>query len=74
MSRSFKKPFHGIACCKAKNLKAAKDEMSRTSRKWINANEEMPSGSHYKKMQHSWKWRPDDGKTYDPLWLKAFHK
>lgn len=74
MSRSLKKPFHGIACCKAKHLKTAKLEMSRITRKEIDKVTEIPSGSYYKKFLHSWRWRPDDGKTFNPKWSKAYRK
>lgn len=74
MSRSFKKPYHGIACCKAKDLRKAKKTLSQTTRREVENSLDLSSGSYYKKFQHSWRWRPDDGKTYSPIWKKAYRK
>ena len=75
MSRSYKKnPYHGFACCKAKTLKKAKKEMTRSSRRLLEKSEDFSNGGSYKKLNHSWQWRPDDGKVYNPEWKKAYRK
>lgn len=39
--------------------------MTKLSRKKFNdLEEDLINGAYYKKWQHSWRWRPDDGKKY----------
>lgn len=75
MSKSYKKePFHGISVCKSKVLKRAKVEMTRSSRKRLTEEDDILSGSYYKKIDHSWRWGVDEGKHYAPNWEKAYRK
>jgi hypothetical protein len=65
MSHSFKKtPFMSIAKAGAKEHKRAKRKMTRQKRRRINQEDELPSGSHFKKWLYDWRWRPDDGRRY----------
>ncbi len=65
MSRSKKKnPIIGICCCDPRSLKKAKNEMTKWTRRELNAGLELSNGSSFKKISHSWQWRPDDGKQY----------
>lgn len=65
MSRSRKKvPIIGIATHKIDTHRFYKKAMTRRGRRWLNTIEDLVSGSLYKKLEHSWHWRPDDGKYY----------
>lgn len=76
MSRSYKKPFHGICVTKSNEHKVAKDSMTKSTRRMIDNNEkDIPSGTYYKKMHGAdYSWRPDDGKMYNPECKKAYRK
>ncbi len=75
MGKSYKKePFSGIAVCKSKALKRAKVEMTRSSRKRLLEEDDILSGSYYKKIDYTWRWGVDEGKQYAPNWEKAYRK
>jgi hypothetical protein len=65
MSRSRKKvPIIGIATHKRDTHRFYKKAMTRRCRRWLGSIEELVSGALYKKLEHSWHWRPDDGKQF----------
>jgi hypothetical protein len=74
MSRSYKKPYHHLCCVGRKEIKFAKRYMTRHIRRQLNTMEEPMNGSSFKKIYHSWKWHPGDGKVYAPDYKKSRRK
>ncbi len=65
MSRSFKKnPIIRIVLnVKGESMRFAKKKANKKCRKMIKENEDIPSGSFYRRMDNRWDW-PDDGKQW----------
>ncbi len=74
MSHSLKKtPIVPIACCNQKTHRKAKKRMTRDFRH-NHQNDEIPSGTYYRKFEYDWRWRPDDGRAYAPDYQKSLRK
>lgn len=65
MTKSYRKhPFQGIAKTHRGEVKKAKKQISRSTRNWIDQIDELPKGNAYKKFCHSWRWHPEDGRSW----------
>lgn len=74
MSRSYKKPYHGLCKTDYKDHKRSKTSMIRSTRRMLDNEKDVPSGAHFKKLIDGHWWRPDDGRIYKPEWAKAYRK
>ncbi|HEV7736066.1 MAG TPA: hypothetical protein VGO47_01675 [Chlamydiales bacterium] len=75
MSRSKKKiPIHGICGVKREFHRLYKRKMVRRARRWLSSVDDVNDGNPFKKLEYDWRWRPDDGRVYDPNWAKSYRK
>lgn len=61
MTRSYRKPYHHIYCYSRKLEKRCKNHANRKLR---NNKEDLPDGSHYRKMDEKINWPSEGAKMY----------
>ena len=71
MSRSYKQPYHSITCIGSRT--GMQKAWKKQSNKVLRQAKDIENFGFYKKIVDAWS-APNDGKTYNPEWKKAWRK